>query len=146
MKAITISQPYASRIATGEKWVENRSWETPYRGPLAIHAGSGTQYMTLREIQAAGLPVGAVIAICRLVACLRVERLIGGELRISRQQAAVLSGIGVEPGAFLNHERTLGPWCWVLADIQALDLVPCKGRLGLWDWAPPQPSTITATT
>ena len=61
-------QPYASLIAVGEKWVENRTWETAYRGPLAIHAGSGTHYLSLREIRAEGLPVGAVIATCRLVA------------------------------------------------------------------------------
>lgn len=41
MKALTISQPYASLIARGEKFVENRRWPTPYRGPLAIHAGKG---------------------------------------------------------------------------------------------------------
>jgi activating signal cointegrator 1 len=126
--------------------VENRTWETAYRGPLAIHAGSGTQYMSLREIRPEGLPVGAVIATCRLVVCLRVERLIGGELRISRQQAAVLSGIGIEPGAFLGHDYVQGPWCWVLADIRALDPVPCKGRLGVWDWTPPELFTIAATT
>jgi len=50
MKALTISQPYASLIASGEKWVENRSWPTGYRGPLAIHAGKGTQYLDRREL------------------------------------------------------------------------------------------------
>jgi activating signal cointegrator 1 len=145
LKAITVIEPYASLIATGEKWVENRTWETFYRGPLAIHAGSGTHYLSLREILAEGLPVGAVIATCRLVARVSVERLIGSGLRISRQQAAVLPGIGIEPGAFLDHEHVAGPWRWVLADIRALDPVPCKGRLGLWGWTPPAPPAITAT-
>ena len=45
MKALTVSQPYASMIGP-EKWVENRRWYTPYRGRLAIHAGKGTQYLT----------------------------------------------------------------------------------------------------
>jgi activating signal cointegrator 1 len=124
--------------------VENRTWETSYRGPLAIHAGSGTQYMTLREIRALALPVGAVIAVCRLVTCVRVERLIGGEMQMSHQQAAILSGVGVDPAAFLNHEHVAGPWCWVLADIRAMDTVPCRGRLGLWCWTPPDLAAITA--
>jgi len=50
MKALTISQPYASLIASGEKWVENRTWATRYRGPLAIHAGRGTQYLSRDEL------------------------------------------------------------------------------------------------
>ena len=39
MKAITISQPWAHLIVRGEKRVENRTWPTEHRGPLAIHAG-----------------------------------------------------------------------------------------------------------
>lgn len=38
MKAITLYQPYASLIACGVKTIETRSWSTPYRGLLAIHA------------------------------------------------------------------------------------------------------------
>lgn len=39
MKALTLHQPWASLIALGHKRIETRSWSTPYRGPLAIHAG-----------------------------------------------------------------------------------------------------------
>jgi activating signal cointegrator 1 len=144
LKAITVIQPYAILIGTGEKWVENRTWETSYHGPLAIHAGSDTQYMTLREIRALAQPVGAVIAVFRVVACVPVERLIGGELQMSRQQAAILSEVGVDPAAFLNHEHVAGSRCWVLADIRAMDPVPCRGRLWLWRWAPPDLAAITA--
>lgn len=51
MKALTISQPFASLIASGEKWIENRIWYTSYRGPLAIHAGKGLQYLS-RQVEA----------------------------------------------------------------------------------------------
>lgn len=36
MKALSIRQPYAGLIMAGIKNVENRSWFTNYRGPLAI--------------------------------------------------------------------------------------------------------------
>ena len=72
MKALTISQPYASLIANGEKWVENRTWETKYRGPLAIHAGKGTQYLTRREL--ATYLSGCIIAVAELVACVNIAR------------------------------------------------------------------------
>jgi hypothetical protein len=38
MKTLSIRQPYASLICRGIKKVENRSWETKYRGKLLIHA------------------------------------------------------------------------------------------------------------
>jgi len=45
IKAITIHQPYASLIAWGEKRYETRSWSTPYRGPIAIHAGKSMEVL-----------------------------------------------------------------------------------------------------
>lgn len=38
MKALSIRQPWAWLILAGPKDVENRTWRTRYRGPLAIHA------------------------------------------------------------------------------------------------------------
>jgi hypothetical protein len=39
MKFISIQQPWAFLILHGIKRHENRTWSTPYRGPLLIHAG-----------------------------------------------------------------------------------------------------------
>lgn len=39
MKAITIRQPWATLMATDNKRIETRGWNTHHRGPLAIHAG-----------------------------------------------------------------------------------------------------------
>lgn len=39
MKAVTISQPFATLVALGAKTLETRSWATKHRGDLAIHAG-----------------------------------------------------------------------------------------------------------
>ena len=38
-KGLTIHEPWASAIAYAGKDIENRSWYTHYRGPLALHAG-----------------------------------------------------------------------------------------------------------
>jgi hypothetical protein len=38
VKALSIRQPWAELIIRGIKDVENRSWSTEHRGPLAIHA------------------------------------------------------------------------------------------------------------
>lgn len=41
MKALTLTQPWATLMAVGAKRVETRSWSTNYRGPLVIHAAKG---------------------------------------------------------------------------------------------------------
>ena len=38
MKALSINQPWAQLIIAGIKPVENRSWPTPVRGEILIHA------------------------------------------------------------------------------------------------------------
>lgn len=40
MKAISIRQPWAWLIVNGYKDIENRSWNTKYRGPVLIHAST----------------------------------------------------------------------------------------------------------
>lgn len=39
MKVLSVRQPWAWAIIYGGKNIENRNWQTSYRGPLAIHAG-----------------------------------------------------------------------------------------------------------
>lgn len=48
MKVLSIRQPWAWLIVNGHKDVENRTWDSYYRGPLLIHASSaknGDEYM-----------------------------------------------------------------------------------------------------
>ena len=128
MKAITISQPFASLIASGDKWVENRSWYTSYRGPLAIHAGKGSQYLTRSELGA--YPTGCVIAVAKLAACVRLEDV--------PAKIAALSSVAGPEGSFrtweeiLGHRYAEGPFCWVLEDVRPVEHVAIRGAQGLW--------------
>ena len=134
MKALTISQPYASLIASGEKWVENRAWETKYRGPLAIHAGKGTQYLTRREL--VKYPTGCVIAVAELVGCVHIDRLrLMSEVRPKVCMPDCPPGMERYWGEILRHPHTEGPWCWVLSDIKQLKKpIACRGMQGLWEF------------
>lgn len=38
MKTISVRQPYATLICSGVKPIENRSWNTDFRGRVLIHA------------------------------------------------------------------------------------------------------------
>lgn len=64
MKALSVKQPWANMIASGEKTIELRIWETDYRGPLLI-CSSKRPYIE---------PAGCAIAIVDLVDCRRATK------------------------------------------------------------------------
>ena len=39
-RALSIKQPWLAAILSGWKPVENRTWDTSYRGPLLLHASA----------------------------------------------------------------------------------------------------------
>ena len=150
MKCLTLTQPWASLVAFGYKSIETRSWSTPYRGPLAIHAAKGFPAdakdlcVAHRVIDALGphfpesdsmslakhLPLGCVVATCNLVDCLPT-------VSVGR-----LSGVFEEyPDLDTETERLFGNYDpgrygWVLEDIKRIVVpVPAKGSLGLWEWS-----------
>jgi hypothetical protein len=75
MKILTVKQPWAFALAAGWKDIENRSWGTLYRGPVAIHAGRDVDedfHQVWPEQQilppyVLGLPRGAIVAVADLV-------------------------------------------------------------------------------
>ena len=136
MKAITISQPYATLIADGRKWVENRNWQTHYRGELAIHAGKGTQYATKARLELGGYPLGKVIATCQLVACVHMETLKDSIGNDSLQDSLIAELGGYRTiEEVLTHQFAEGDWCWILHDIKKLaEPIAATGKQGFWEW------------
>lgn len=41
MKALSLTQPWATLVAIGAKHIETRSWSSSFRGRIAIHASKG---------------------------------------------------------------------------------------------------------
>ncbi len=127
MKTLTICQPYPRLILIGEKPVENRTWYTPYRGDLLIHAGKSREWMTEHDVQIAikvGDPLvfGAIIGKCKLVACLRVEDILAGK---HDQQFPQLK----------SRAHCHGPFCWVLENVERFaSPIQCNGQQGLWNF------------
>ena len=122
MKALTICQPYAELIARGDKRVENRTWETKYRGTILIHAGKSQDYMTLDYgVPLAEMTFGAFIATADLIDCLWIDDIGAGE-----HDAKYPWG--------RTHDHTEGDWCWILDNVQRLPKpVPWRGALSLWE-------------
>lgn len=126
MKAITICQPYPRLILNGEKPVENRTWCTPYRGPLLIHAGKSRQWLEDDDEQDAidaGDPLvfGAIVGLCNLAACLRIE-----DIEVGKHDQ--------EYPQLVSRAHCGGPWCWLLTDVTRFAMpIPWKGAQGLFN-------------
>lgn len=146
MKALTVRQPWASLIFREMdlpfgtfgtfKQVETRSWQTGYRGRLAIHAAKthdkglldnldDDTRMTFAsagiccEADIEALPHGAVIGEVDLIGCQPIELL-------SKYRCV--------------YEETFGDWSdgrfgWLLKDpTEYKQPIPAVGKLGLWEW------------
>ncbi|UYB50271.1 ASCH domain-containing protein (plasmid) [Lysinibacillus capsici] len=140
MKALTIKQPWATLIALGEKNFETRSWQTKYRGPLAIHAGKSIDKDACEDSWIKGvlkehgitshkeLQTGVVLATVELVDCYRVEATLGHASVLTKGKT--LNGLEVAFGDY-----TEGRYAWELANLQVLpEPMPAKGQLSLWEW------------
>ena len=72
MTALSIKQPWAELILRGLKDVENRTWETAYRGQFIIHAGKKLDAEAYRRLspyhEFKELPSG-ILGVCELVSC-----------------------------------------------------------------------------
>jgi hypothetical protein len=138
MKALSLTQPWATLIAIEAKRYETRSWQSWYVGQLAIHAAKGLGAVggkrgliemcheqpflsALNESTAdftVELPLGAIIATCTLTACWPTE-----------QVAPQMSKNELKFGDFSE-----GRWAWRLINVWKLpEPVPCKGTLGIWE-------------
>lgn len=137
MKALTLTQPWATLVAVGAKRIETRSFRTHYRGPLAIHAAKGfprdaRDFATCQGVRkilaehfgdshfsADAYPLGCVLATTTLIGCRFTEDIVG---QISEQEEDF-------------GDYSAGRYAWFLSDLIALpEPIPAKGALGLWEW------------
>lgn len=109
MKALSVKNPHAHRIATGEKTLEIRSRATHHRGSLLICASA-------RPVSPAGdwrhLPAGVMLCVVDLIDC-----------RPMTPADAKAACIDFIPGHF----------AWVLSNVRPAKQVPIKGQLSLFN-------------
>lgn len=151
MKALTLTQPWASLIALGEKRIETRDWAINRPQRIAIHAAKGLAEPVcnedgLRQIVATEpfatalgrhgitiaeqLPRAVIIAEVDVIACIPTDR-----LDVQLEQNVALGHFkeaeferdfgGYDPGRF----------AWLLDNLVVHDPPsPWRGGRKLWEW------------
>lgn len=148
MKGLTLRQPWATLVAIGAKRIETRCWNTDYRGPLAIHASTiyrkaeervALSSPFIEKLNAAGylpdIPLGCIVAICKLVDCLPMEPhvcLPGIFDEYPKLNTSIERAFGnYEVIDSKNHRRR---WAFVLEDVKPIEPpIRATGCLGLWE-------------
>jgi hypothetical protein len=119
VKALSVRQPHANRIASGEKTIEVRSRRTSHRGPLVIVSSA-------REDGGPG-PFGATVAL--------VELVVVRPLSLADCAAACMD----------PDHWTSGLFAWELANARPVEACPIKGKLGIYEVDPSFTSNRNAT-
>jgi tetratricopeptide (TPR) repeat protein len=127
MKCLAVQQPWAWAICAGFKRVENRTWQTPYRGPVAVVASGkkapGTRAVASfsGDLPADTLAYGAVIGTAELTDVVPLSAAVEGD------------------------PHACGPFCWVFDRPQLFQTpVPTTARLRLYDPKPEEAGRIAA--
>ena len=125
-RAISLIQPWATLIVAGLKRYETRSWSTPYRGHILIHASKKVDHRYLarpdvaRLVMQAGFyhfPTGAIIGRAIIAGCVQAE-----ELADLIPDAERLVGDFGE-----------GRFAWAMQNAVMFEQpIECKGHLGIW--------------
>jgi hypothetical protein len=153
MKALTLTQPWATLVAIGAKSVETRSWSTKHRGPLAIHAAKALpkswhqfrhrSFIDVLEplvgVNSFGvpnldrLPIGCVLAVVNVVDVFTTEEI----AKMTMGSPGVRGGDRSVP--FLNADEyafgdySPGRYGWVFNNIRRLTQpFPYKGAQRIW--------------
>ena len=129
--ALSVRQPWAWALLYGGKTVENRTWSTPHRGPIWIHAPARenrddvekavhlvAQSRKCDDRQAIEhyrehAQRGAILGSMTLTACRRLDELDRSDPLRSNPWAD-------------------GPWLWIVTAPVPRDPWPTPGRLRLW--------------
>lgn len=110
MKALSVKQPWAWLIANGHKDIENRTWNTHFRGKFLVHASKGLDKKALDKYLHL-IPSGTV---------LKRGGIVG---------AVMLDSVVKES----TSEWFIGPFGFVLKDAKPCMFVECKGKLGFFE-------------
>lgn len=134
MKALSIKQPFAGLIATGQKTLETRTWSTDYRGPLLICAGAKSHDLfEYYDVESGILGLNNHSAKSRF----RIDKKIAW---VYGKALCVVDLVGVrsfKKGNAMENDACVdwypGAFAWELENPRLIEPFEVKGKLRLFD-------------
>lgn len=126
MRVITLQEPWASLIGENIKTIETRSWPCRKYGELYIHASSlkiPTADQRKNELASwleGSLHYGTIFLKCVLSDCVLITEEFSTQVKESNIRC------------FLSGDYSVGRYAWVLTNIEFIDPIVAKGKLGIW--------------
>lgn len=120
MRALSLRQPWAWLVVHGKKNIENRSWNTSFRGRFLIHASKGHRREDFDRAARA----------CE-VFCHHLPPFWSSEF----QQGGIIGEatiVDVLPREATTDWKLEGQYGFVLEERRPLEFIPCPGLLNFW--------------
>jgi hypothetical protein len=121
--ALSIQQPWAWLIVNGHKDIENRSWATKFRGPVAIHAGKKLDRSAHDDVRKGIHPaLGSLITYA--------------EYNVEEPGLGGIIGVATITGCVTHSPSPwfFGTFGFTLEEARPVPFIPVKGALGFFDW------------
>ena len=129
MKVLSIIEPWATLIASKQKYIETRSWKTSYRGELYIHASKKLINKKDEKIQellkllpTQEMNYGKIICKCELVDCIYMDEKFINEIKQNKQE-------------YICGYYKIGSFAWILEKMELIQpKIEAKGKLNIWNF------------
>lgn len=129
MKVLSIKEPWATLIASKQKYIETRSWKTLYRGELYIHASKKQINKKDEKIQellkllpTQEMNYGKIICKCELVDCIYMDEKFINEIKQNKQE-------------YICGDYQIGRYAWILEKTELMQpKIDAKGKLNIWNF------------
>ena len=118
MKALSLKQPFAELILQGRKKIELRKWNTKFRGEFLIHASKNTDKKAMERFGFKELPLGHIVGKATLIEVKKYN----DESEHNKDQNLHLAS------------SYWGDYGFVLKNAERIKEIPCKGKLGFWNF------------
>lgn len=129
MKVLSIKEPWATLIASKQKYIETRSWKTSYRGELYIHVSKKQINNKDEKIQellkllaTQEMNYGKIICKCELVDCIYMDEKFINEIKQNKQE-------------YICGDYQVGRYAWILEKTELMQpKINAKGKLNIWNF------------
>ena len=118
MKVLSLKQPFAELVVEGKKKIELRNWNTKFRGEFLIHASKIPDKAAMKRFRLKDLPLGCIVGKATLV---NVKKYKTKEAHKKDRRLHLASSLW-------------GNYGFILKDVERIELIPCKGKLGFWEY------------